>query len=527
MYSLLSALLVASVSVPTQTKSAELDSDGDGLSDFHEIHKFGTDPKRADSDGDGVDDGDWLERREFAYTVRSVVQVMKPVTLEYLNDDFQDVRLLNDGGEYVELEVVHYPFGTANEALASNENWKRPDKELERWLAPGLTSDWTPAMRKALLAALKDAGIDVDRLTDKEVVEQVSRWLLQHASYEVGFTAFLTSFDKQGRAYVPDPLRERAEREVAASGRTLEQQWAREISARGMFEHGTRGSCSSSAIYYSGCLRALGIPTRTVLCIPLIDANDERERQLVETRLEHNLVRKIVAESAQSAIGSWTSHTFNEVWVGDRWRRLNYDKLGQDILDSNYLGLMTHVATFHDWADARMPETIGCRAESRAAIELFGGLNPYSTISLSDNFGVHCKLENPDLENPRGDEKLMTVSALAWTDDESLPVKIYANCEERGRFGLIARVDEIESGSSLRAFLASADLRVHLRCEKQSSICVKFDAGCWWINKSSAYIYLPLHPADRRELISGAEYFAVARNHRAGFAWKFTSGIRR
>jgi hypothetical protein len=70
------------------------DSDRDGLSDFHELHKHFTDPKNADSDGDGTPDGDWLERREFAYTVRAVVHVMKPVTLEHLTDDFQDARLL-------------------------------------------------------------------------------------------------------------------------------------------------------------------------------------------------------------------------------------------------------------------------------------------------------------------------------------------------------------------------------------------------------------------------------------------------
>jgi len=46
------------------------------------------------------------------------------------------------------------------------------------------------------------------------------------------------------------------------------------ISAAGMFETRARGSCSSSAIYLTGCLRALGVPTRIVLVIPAIDAND-------------------------------------------------------------------------------------------------------------------------------------------------------------------------------------------------------------------------------------------------------------
>ena len=35
------------------------DSDGDGLGDFQEIHKYFTDPKAPSTAGDGVSDGDW------------------------------------------------------------------------------------------------------------------------------------------------------------------------------------------------------------------------------------------------------------------------------------------------------------------------------------------------------------------------------------------------------------------------------------------------------------------------------------
>ena len=93
------------------------DSDGDGLSDLLEVHTYCTDPQRADSDGDGTPDGDWQERREFTYTVRSVVHVMKPVTPEYLNDDYQDARVLDETAEYVELEVIHYPFNTVADGM--------------------------------------------------------------------------------------------------------------------------------------------------------------------------------------------------------------------------------------------------------------------------------------------------------------------------------------------------------------------------------------------------------------------------
>lgn len=502
--------------------AAEPDTDRDGLSDFHELHKYGTNPKKADSDGDGVDDGDWLERREYAYTVRTVVQIMKPVTPEFLNDDFQDARLLHEGDDYVELEVVHYPYNTVNEGIEGDDAWRRPGKELKRWLEPGPTSNWTPAMRKELLAALKADGIDVDELDDKEVVEQVSAWLMKHAEYHDSFTTFVTSFDEQGRPFVDEELEDAVESGQAGKGLTLEEEWERELFARGMFEHGARGSCTSSAIYISGCLRAVGIPTRTVLCIPLIDANDERERELVEERLRNHEVRRIVSASAKQGIGAWTSHTFNEVWVGGRWRRLNYSTLGQGILDEEYLGLMTHVATFHDWADARMSETVGRRNRIATQNQLFGGPNPYSTLSVSDAFGVHCELENTPPE-----EKRLAVSALQWTDDDALPQDIVAGCKKRGRFGLIAVVEEAGSSGNLKGFLAGADLRVWLESPGHARLGVGFDPGCWWYKNGTAYIYLPFGSADRRDLVEGVDYTAIARNEGDGHSWELNLQVRR
>jgi hypothetical protein len=46
------------LAIPLAANAAEVDSDGDGLSDFLEIHKYRTDPAKVDSDGDGIPDGD-------------------------------------------------------------------------------------------------------------------------------------------------------------------------------------------------------------------------------------------------------------------------------------------------------------------------------------------------------------------------------------------------------------------------------------------------------------------------------------
>ncbi len=77
-----------------RAEKADPDSDGDGLSDFQEVHKYRTDPNKKDTAGKGVSDGQWQQRREFTYSVRAVIRVMRPYNVKALNDDYQDVRVL-------------------------------------------------------------------------------------------------------------------------------------------------------------------------------------------------------------------------------------------------------------------------------------------------------------------------------------------------------------------------------------------------------------------------------------------------
>ncbi len=501
--------------------AGDLDSDRDGLSDFHELYKHLTDPKKADSDGDGTPDGDWLERREFAYTVRAVVQVLKPVTLEHLTDDHQDARLLDESDTHAELEVILYPFGTAHEQIADDDGWRKPARELKPWLDPGPTSDWTPELRKRITADLAQDGIDLAKLSDREAALQVSKWLMGLAQFHDGFTSFLTAFDEHGKPFVPDELRGSVEANMGR-GVALEELWQREVSAAGMYEHRTRGSCTSSAIYLSGCLRAAGIPTRTLLCIPLVDANDERERKLVQLGLSHPRVRSIAAAAAAAGIGAWTSHTFNEVWVGGRWRRLNYTRLGQPILDRETLGLMIHIATFRDWADARMPLTVGMRQKLNRYDDLFGGPNPYSTIALRDQVGVHCV----NLPAEKGRASLQ-VDELRWTDDKHLPGDIVESCAQKGRFGLIAVFGNPGGSEELIAFLGSADPTVTLEAEGRAAIATRLDVGCWWLKDDRAYVYLPIGPSEHEALAPGVKYKARANNANAGFTLKLELDVTR
>lgn len=197
---------------PSVPPVVDLDTDGDGLSDFHERHKYLTDPGSPDSDRDGVPDGDWSERREFAYTVRSIVQVVPPVTRDVLQDDYQDARILEQTDAYVELEVIHYPRNTVAEAIGPNPHWRRDYAGMERWLAPGPTANWDRAMREELIRRLAEDGIDIEALDDREVVERASKWLLRHAESIDGFTTFSTHFvDGEPRVHPGRPCRQNPE----------------------------------------------------------------------------------------------------------------------------------------------------------------------------------------------------------------------------------------------------------------------------------------------------------------------------
>jgi hypothetical protein len=156
-----------SVELPRRATPAETDTDSDGLSDFQETHKYLTDPTRPDSDGDGVHDGDWNERREYTYSIRSILQFMPPFDEDALNNNFQDARVLENRDDYIELEVIHYPFGTAHKSIRENPNWRQDYARMTEYLTPDITTNWDGKMRQDLLAELKSDGIEIDRLSDK------------------------------------------------------------------------------------------------------------------------------------------------------------------------------------------------------------------------------------------------------------------------------------------------------------------------------------------------------------------------
>jgi hypothetical protein len=306
---------------------------------------------------------------------------------------------------------------------------------------------------------------------------------------------------------------------------SIEEQWQRELFAKGMFENAVRGSCTSTAIYLNGCLKALGIPTRIVLCVPVIDASDEHERVLVQ-RLRHHGVRRTIERGTDQLGNSWASHTYNEVYVDGRWRRLNFDRLGQNILDPGFFGLMIHVATFRDWADGNMAATWGMRQKSPdRPNDPFGGANPYHCISLSDRFGVHAMIENP----PNPDEyKQLTIDQAWWFHEcPAQPGMRLDDPETAGH--IIVHVEEGRAGdgpSQYEKFYAQVGKEFVLHAEDQADIRAYATRGYWAApERGLQHFYLRIDPDLFDIMTPGVAYTLLAKDQIADARWVVRPGV--
>src|SRR5262245_56368924 len=172
-----------------------------------------------------------------------------------------------------------------------------------------------------------------------------------------------------------------------------------------MFYRKTHGTCTSAAVAQATVLRAVGIPTRIIVTIPLVDASDPEQVKLAEKGLRHHQVRHAVLTGLAAAGKSFANHTYLEVFVGGRWRRLNYTALGQNGLDPRYFGLMVHVHTFNDLGEAGLAPTWGARYGLGKRDEVFKHANPYRTTALDDHFGQYADVPNP----PATEHKRLTL----------------------------------------------------------------------------------------------------------------------
>ena len=506
---------------------AELDSDRDGLSDFQEIHKYRTDPRNPDTDGDGTPDGDWRERREFTYSVRTVIRVMPPYNLRALNDDYQDARVLGEGKDYAELEIVLYPLNSNAESIKGSSDWKNDDARTKGYLAPGVTTNWDDAMRERLLRELAADGIRPGELTDRQVVEQVSRWLFNRSRHVNMFCTFYIDFPNGTPQRLPGV--ERAfHRDKGDPAWTFTEQLQHELFGNQMFARKTYGTCTSAAVYQTTVLRALGIPTRMILCIPPADGSDSAQVDMLDRGLTHRRVRQGAVLGVMAGGNSFSSHTFCEVFVGGRWRRLNYTTLGQNIVEPNYLGLMVKVHAFNDLSEAKLAPTWGSRYAKGLRDDVFPHSNPYRLIEINDHFGEHADVPNP----PAPELTEVTIEKVYWQDSSESPEEIrtlgWSPPPGGAHFFVHGREWLKDAGDYLqyKLFMRRADRKFLLRAKDGPDVPCEISMNFYTHASSNLRELEVVIPADAyARMERGVPYTLHPVNGAEGYRWKVSRGL--
>jgi hypothetical protein len=264
-----------------------------------------------------------------------------------------------------------------------------------------------------------------------------------------------------------------------------------------------------------------------VLAVPIIDASDPREQDLVSLRITHNAVRHTIQAATVGTERAWANHTFNEVFVGGRWRRLNYDRLGQNILDDTYLGLMVHVHSFRDWSEAGLVAW-GLRTARDPKSDVFGGTNPYSCVSLSDQFGAHAKVDNP----PVPEHRVLTVSRAYWLEDPGRPAMVkYDRVEDPVDGGhLLLHVDESRDGEGTgqyKVFYSRVAKGFVLRAQGRPDVQAQARRG-YWVEAGSGVrdFYVHIAPAEYARMARGIPYsIAPAGAATAPYRFRVMDGV--
>jgi hypothetical protein len=444
--------------------------------------------------------------KEEAYTITSVMQVLKPVDPAVMNDDFQDTRLVARDDDSCTLEITYYPLHEPS--IGENPNWQRDYAGMTNYLRPMPGANWDEAMRKDLLAELSQAGIDPDRLSDRQLVERVSKWAMNRAQSTRAF-AIWDVYYPEGKPAVFPELRAAFDGQKPDKTWTDQQMFAQEVLGKEMFYGRTHGSCTSCAVYLATVLRALGIPTRIVFCIPPFDPNDSGQAQMFYEAVHHHQVRETV-RAALGGLKGFCNHLFNEV---------NYSTLGQSVLDAHYFGLLTHIYTCADLSQLPLAQTWGTRYSLYPAGQpKLSSVNPYRLLAVQDHFGTNAAISNPEV--PVAELRTVTISGLYWKGSVGVPSWVATEwAKAKIADFLIAIRERVDGpGKPMRAFEERAGheflltspphpaMRAHLNGLTLS------DANFWAFGVKIA-------PDDRGKLVANAAYAIEPKNTSETYRW--------
>lgn len=475
------------------------------------------------------------DRKESTYSITSVLQLARPYRFADMNDDYQDARVVAEDHDSLTVEITYYPLNNNREKIGENANWRRDYARMTEYLRPTASENWDEKMRADLIAALKQDGIDPDKLSDKQLVTQVSHWLMKRSRYTNAFAIWFVHFP-DGKPEVFPTLRKFFDKEKPTPDWTDQAMFDQEVLGRAMFYNRVHGSCTSSAAYMATVMRALGIPTRIVICVPPADMNDPKQREMLLGAIHHNAVRATIRHGLPSGGGNFSNHLFNEVYVGNHWVRLNYDALGQNILDDGYFGLLTHIMTTDSISHVPLAETWGSRyalygRETPGMAQRYASMNPYQLLKVSDHFGVNSHIDNPEVDNE--ELRRVTVTEAYWKD--TLPPGVW----EQGFRGKDPTGSDFYIG--IKEFIPRYKLQMREFEQRAGNHFVLSASGHADLHASLSRMKLSfgdktgrryqlfgvrIDPESRESMDSAAEYAIRPVNTSETYVWTVNDGLR-
>ncbi len=255
------------------TSPHKTDTDGDFLSDYDEYCKYRTNPLKADSDGDGIPDSDWDERREYTYTIRAICEIRPPNQVGWMQDVYQDVRLLDrrplvDDAQVIEL--ILYPS-------ASQRVYPQPyppdatSNELLEYTKPSIAVNIAQEMRDSVAEMVKDAGSDL------EAIKRILDWTRRETKYEKDLPWFGRFQFRDGKIeWFNSPGDHLAEKKYLET----------HFYADSMFKNRKHGACTAMATLRCAMLRAADFPTRMIQTLPLINRYEGDYEPLIDRLLK-------------------------------------------------------------------------------------------------------------------------------------------------------------------------------------------------------------------------------------------------
>ena len=454
------------------------------------------------------------------YTISSTMEILKPVNLGAMTTDSQSVQVLSENSQTITVKITVDPTVSQITSLVPNANWKSEyagNSRLAQYLKPGVTTNWDDDMRSELLAALAKAGIFPDQLSDVEVVKKVSQWIFGGSEFQFQdhFVSYDVDFVNGNAVIIPELKQHFDSQKIQNNFATEADALAGGIFGKSMFRNRKFGNCTFSATLQATILKALGIPTRLVLMVPAIDWNSQAQWNMIHDGLHQWSVRKTVLEGLSlQSIGSWGSHTFNEVYVGNKWVRLNYTNLGQTPIDSTYFGLMLQVNRMSDWSEAHLGKTWGVHAQAHNLVQLSSN-NPYRTIDIHDATDVLNSSNNPPVLFP--EIKIVKLEKSFNADDSSLPSKIRDNIKADASFAVIFNSNqEAPKFNYIAMFRRNVSRKFILRASGYPDVPAA-EVGSWTDQGFTAF---KIKPQDMSQMVSGVEYQLIPETTQGPYHWE-------